>query len=533
MIKLPGSVLCSFAAVLASLFASTQTFAADTVWLDDALPGGSYGFAGGGDVWNWTSSSPSPYSGKLAHQSSQGNGLHEHYFSGASVTMNPKVGDVLFSYVYLDPANPPSEIMLEWYDGTWNHRAYWGNNSISYGQNDTPERRYMGSLPTAGQWVRLEIPASSVNLENSVISGMGFSLYNGRATWDRAGVNTPDGQVVVAGETSWIDDALPAGAVTATTGNDSWNWVTANPKPFSGASAHQSTVSQGVHEHYFSGATSTLNPKTGDTLFAYVYLDPVNTPSEIMLQWNDGSWEHRAYWGNNTILYGTSDTVGRRYMGSLPTAGQWIRLEVPAGSVGLDGKTVNGMAFSQVNGRATWDRAGNYTPGVTVITLPTLSVVATDSSATIGSTTDTATFTFTRTGATTDALTVSFTLSGTAVKWNDYRRPEGDMPASVTIPAGASSATLTLNAIANITNSNPETVILSLASDAAYTVGNPGSSTVTLLAASTTGAGSGTTTGTVAGARGAVPRPHRQQVAPQRAVRRQAPSPTRRWTTPV
>jgi hypothetical protein len=45
-------------------------------------------------------------------------------------------------------------------------------------------------------------------------------------------------------------------------------------------------------------------------------------------------------------------------MGSLPAAGQWIRLEVPANLVGLEGRTVNGMAFTLFGGRATWDHVG-------------------------------------------------------------------------------------------------------------------------------------------------------------------------------
>ena len=45
-------------------------------------------------------------------------------------------------------------------------------------------------------------------------------------------------------------------------------------------------------------------------------------------------------------------------MGTLPAAGRWVRLEVPAAQVGLEGRTVNGMAFTLHGGRATWDYAG-------------------------------------------------------------------------------------------------------------------------------------------------------------------------------
>src|SRR6185369_1652463 len=88
--------------------------------------------------------------------------------------------------------------------------------------------------------------------------------------------------------------------------------------------------------------------------------------------------------------------------------------------------------------------------------LPTVTVKATDATAAVG-TSDSATYTFTRAGSTAAAITVNYKLSGTAAKWTDYRRPEGDMPESITIPAGAASATLTINAVANTTNANPAT----------------------------------------------------------------------------
>jgi len=101
-----------------------------------------------------------------------------------------------------------------------------------------------------------------------------------------------------------------------------------------------------------------LPVEVGDSLSAYVYLDPANPPSEVMLQWFDGSWEHRAYWGANLIPWGTDGSVSRRYMGVLPAAGQWVRLSVPAAQVGLEGRTLTGTAYTLYGGRATWDYAG-------------------------------------------------------------------------------------------------------------------------------------------------------------------------------
>lgn len=162
----------------------------------------------------------------------------------------------------------------------------------------------------------------------------------------------------IMADTVWVDDTLPAGAITEAHNGDSWNWISTNPSPVSGALVHQSNIAPADHQHFFYNATNTLTVAATDALYAFVFIDPSNPPSEVMLQWNDGTWEHRAYWGANIINWGTDGTDSRRYMGPLPTVGKWVRLSVPANLVGLAGKTLNGMAFTLYGGRATWDRAG-------------------------------------------------------------------------------------------------------------------------------------------------------------------------------
>jgi hypothetical protein len=188
-------------------------------------------------------------------------------------------------------------------------------------------------------------------------------------------------RVHLGSELVWMDDAVPGGAFTNAL-NDSWTWVSDNPTPYSGASAHQSAVQAGLHEHSFYAATATLSVCTGNVLFAYVYLDPANLPSELMLEWADCfSCEHRAYWGADRIDYGRNGTASRRYVGPLPDAGRWVRLEVPANLVELDGVVLDGMSFTLFDGRATWDYAGVYvapvapapvdtTPPTVVLTAP-------------------------------------------------------------------------------------------------------------------------------------------------------------------
>ena len=91
-----------------------------------------------------------------------------------------------------------------------------------------------------------------------------------------------------------------------------------------------------------------------------------------------------------------------------------------------------------------------------------------------------ATFTFTRTGNTDASLVVSYDLTGTATKWNDYRRYEGDMPVSIIIPAGAASAALVIYAVDDDEVEGPETVTLTVADDPKYLVGSPAYASVTI-----------------------------------------------------
>ena len=71
-----------------------------------------------------------------------------------------------------------------------------------------------------------------------------------------------------------------------------------------------------------------------------------------------GGWEHRAYWGANTITYGENNSPGRQRLGDLPPVGKWVKLSVPASTVGLTGTEIDGVGFAHIDGRATWGAAG-------------------------------------------------------------------------------------------------------------------------------------------------------------------------------
>lgn len=158
----------------------------------------------------------------------------------------------------------------------------------------------------------------------------------------------------------WIEDEAPAGANLQ--GDTPWEFVSAPDHQVHTGSKSTRRKADGLSQHFFTDAPTKLKIGTGDNLFAYCWIDPSNPPQTVMLQFNDGSWNHRAYWGEDKIPFGAGDTPEHRHMGPLPKAGEWVRLEVDAAHVGLPaGAELNGWAFTQFAGTVYWDHAGIVT----------------------------------------------------------------------------------------------------------------------------------------------------------------------------
>jgi Subtilase family/Calx-beta domain len=107
---------------------------------------------------------------------------------------------------------------------------------------------------------------------------------------------------------------------------------------------------------------------------------------------------------------------------------------------------------------------------------PTLGVTAVDASATEAGPTD-GVFRIARSGDTSAELLVRYAVSGTATPGSDYIA----LPGEVTLPAGATEATLTVSPLDDEAYESNETVVLTLLSSLAYDVGEPPAATVTVV----------------------------------------------------
>ncbi|MFO0941751.1 MAG: Calx-beta domain-containing protein [Pirellulales bacterium] len=113
--------------------------------------------------------------------------------------------------------------------------------------------------------------------------------------------------------------------------------------------------------------------------------------------------------------------------------------------------------------------------------MPSVSITASDAAAAETLSTQTAntgTYVITRTGSTTAALTVNIALSGSATNGTDYK----SIPTSVTIPAGATSATITLTPIDDSIVEGSETAVITLSSGTGYSVDGVSSSALVTIA---------------------------------------------------
>ncbi len=210
-------------------------------------------------------------------------------------------------------------------------------------------------VPTAEQTQRLdELRARLATVNARIADAIAKSDYQDTATGKSAA--SPTRRDIV-----WVDDAIPTGAVETPEAGFNRKWVFAAKSEHEPAAGDRSLKleAKGLMQVVATDAKPGLRVGEGDTLFAHVWIDPKNPTKEIMIQWHTNNWLHRVYWGENRIDWGKDRSTERRPRGQLPESGKWVKLEIPVAQVGISpGAIINGIAFTQFDGTAYWDKAG-------------------------------------------------------------------------------------------------------------------------------------------------------------------------------
>ena len=171
----------------------------ETVWLDDEFPPGAVVKSSGRDAQPTAWFAGSKAEGVFAGQQSLERtafGMGQDYYESGAAAIAVRPDDDVFAHVWLDPANPPKSVMIQFRTDNWKHRAVWGNaESIPWGKPGTGERYHAGPLPETGSWVRLTVPAAAMGLTTGMkITGFALTQYDGHARWDLVGavsINDP------------------------------------------------------------------------------------------------------------------------------------------------------------------------------------------------------------------------------------------------------------------------------------------------------------------------------------------------------
>lgn len=161
----------------------------ETIWFEDGFPQGKIE-ATGPPLKLITKEEGPVFSGNLAIRRIANNATGQDVYSGGKFTV-PKNG-TFFAYCYLDPANPPEAVMVQFNVGGWNHRAVWGaHDKIGWGKVNTFERVVMGPIPEKGKWVRLEFAADKLGLKpGTTVTGYALTQFSGTMGWDHFGISS-------------------------------------------------------------------------------------------------------------------------------------------------------------------------------------------------------------------------------------------------------------------------------------------------------------------------------------------------------
>ncbi len=170
------------------------------VWVDDHLPDGAvpamqqvWVKENPVQFWNWVTTNPVPMSGRLAIDVQAGSKSRHQCFEVADTPpFVVRRGESLSLRVYLEPAQPPREIAIQFKDAatangeypfhtrTWKFGGRWGEQTAPWIEH-LPNR---GDLPQPGAWHELRLSADELGFADVKLTGLSFVVSGGRAVFD-------------------------------------------------------------------------------------------------------------------------------------------------------------------------------------------------------------------------------------------------------------------------------------------------------------------------------------------------------------
>jgi hypothetical protein len=325
---------------------------ADTLWIDDSLPAGaSMGSNGLFDTSQHASGTKALVS-TVPLQPNYGDTID---IQTPGTTFPVFIGETLVVYALADGCEQPSEIMVTWQTTAGESKtALWGTPHGFPGETTS-----RGPVPTSSQWMRLEVPAADLGIEERNVNRIQLFSGGGTTWFDAIGKSgtacvppTEPQPTIPAGDTVWVDDSvynLGSGAYWDTT------------QSASGTQSMTMAYTGPTGEHSFvTGFSSAMPVYTNEGLVTYVLLDPCAPPSEIAFTWTDSSTNsvRGAYWGTGHGWW--SESSGWTRIGDLPAAGSWARLTVPASTLSLGGHNIAWITSYYVGGKVWFDHYGKY-----------------------------------------------------------------------------------------------------------------------------------------------------------------------------
>ncbi len=403
---------------------------------------------------------------------------------------NVAVGNGTTSYAFSGSASAPGSTVaaVQWRvsGGSWNNAS--GTTSWSFtvpnlavGQNvvDVRSRNALGTyssvvsrtitragasvqVPTVTAQPASSISASSARLWGRVQSDGGATILERRLEWGPAGswINFTANVTVSGGDFYYDLSGLSPNTSYQfrAWARNSVGWAMSGAASFSTTGVVGPTVTISASD----SSASESGPGTG----TFTLTRTGSTASSLLVNYSIGG---TAISGSDYSSIGTS-------------------VSIPAGSSSAT-RTITPINDTAVEATETVVltlTSGSYTigsPSSATVNIadndsspvPIVSISASDSSAS-ESGPGTGRFTLTRTGSTASSLTVNYTIGGMAINGSDY----SSIGASVSIPAGSSSATRTITPINDTAVEATETVVLTLTSGS-YTIGSPNSATVNIV----------------------------------------------------